>query len=836
VHVREADQKSADDSVEPGETSASEPIAALAVSNLLDQVGDLILELGLDGRLLFVSASAERLLGRAPKGLTGLSLMELVVPEDRGTTLAAFQKVVETGAEPMLSLRIPRSDGLLLELETVIRSFRDPLSAVRRVVAVGRDVTQRAATGAVERERGGLYRSIVEAGPHLAAIISSSGEILLSNRPFQRTFGRASRVEELVSRMAPDERLSMSGAWPAALRNEASGNREFELVDDDGRRRWLAATWEAIHDESGDRRLALLFHDITQMREIETALHRIADEGEGPESIRITVESLASALCLDRLFVAVRPDDSSDRLSLVAEFGRDERSASDPVDVDGLPEQAVMRGEPCIHPTGLQQILPSTRERLGVAYDSFAGLPIRLADGRVIGLVAGYGLGPIGDTGRVRTTLSVLAAKMASRLDHDRSDAAVQQERDALAQALQESEARLSQAQKMEAVGRLAGGVAHDFNNLLTAIVGYGDLALDGLDEDDPARGDIEEVLRAAERAGGLTRQLLAFSRRQVARPEPIDLNAIVADTDRMLRRLIGENIEIVTMLDGELALTVADPGQIEQVIVNLAVNARDAMPRGGRLEIETRNLELEEAREVDSGVLAPGAWVVLSISDRGIGMDEQTRARIFEPFFTTKQLGHGTGLGLAMVSGIIDRCGGRIGLSSAPGEGTTFSVYLPTSAGTTAEKDPDAVDRRLAGHEAILLVEDSEPLRRLVTRTLERHGYQVLATASATGALRLCSRHPDPIDLLLTDVVLPRNSGPELAARARELQPGLRVLYMSGFSDDTLLHHGLSPDEAELIEKPFAPTALLSRIRSLLEPSESEPKSDSSEISHSLS
>jgi signal transduction histidine kinase/FixJ family two-component response regulator len=392
-------------------------------------------------------------------------------------------------------------------------------------------------------------------------------------------------------------------------------------------------------------------------------------------------------------------------------------------------------------------------------------------------------------------------------------------------EALRQSEARLIQARKMESVGRLAGGIAHDFNNLLTAIIGYSDLVLQELDPEHGSRRDVEEILRAAERAGGLTRQLLAFSRRQVLQPERVDLNAVVADIDRMLRRLIGEDIELVTRLHGELEPIVADPGQIEQVIVNLVVNARDAMPRGGRIELETSNFECIDPVRVESGMLAPGRYVALRVADTGTGMDEETRAQIFEPFFTTKEASGGTGLGLASAYGIISQSRGQIDVASRLGEGSRFTIYLPVAREATVEVTPTDPAPASRGRETILLVEDSGPVRRLVERMLTRKGYTVLAAESATAALRHCSRYDGPIDLLLTDVVLPRMAGPEIARQAREIRPDLRVLYMSGFTDETLTQHGLSSLEPDLLAKPFSSSTVLARVRQRLDHPAADPQ-----------
>ena len=401
--------------------------------------------------------------------------------------------------------------------------------------------------------------------------------------------------------------------------------------------------------------------------------------------------------------------------------------------------------------------------------------------------------------------------------------------------ALRQSELHLGQARKMESVGRLAGGIAHDFNNLLTAIIGYSDLVLQELAAEHATRRDIEEILRAAERAGSLTRQLLAFSRRQVLQPERVDLNAVVADIDRMLRRLIGEDVELVTHLHGELEPILADPGQVEQVIVNLVVNARDAMPRGGRLELETANFECAVPFRVESGMLTPGAYVALRVSDTGTGMDDDTRAQIFEPFFTTKEASGGTGLGLASVYGIISQSRGQIDVTSQVGAGTSFTIYLPTAREALKEIDPVEPLVAARGRETVLIVEDSGPVRRLVERTLSRKGYTVLAAESATAALRHCSRHDGAIDLLLTDVVLPRMPGPEIARRARQLRPDIRVLFMSGFTDDTLSQHGLTGSEPDLLEKPFSSTSLLSRVRQALDAPPDARRDASFLVEHSL-
>jgi len=380
-------------------------------------------------------------------------------------------------------------------------------------------------------------------------------------------------------------------------------------------------------------------------------------------------------------------------------------------------------------------------------------------------------------------------------------------------------EEQLRQAQKLEAIGTLAGGVAHDFNNLLTVIAGYTEMALDDLEESSPLYPRVIEIRTAAERAASLTRQLLAFSRRQVLEPKILDLNVIVVDMEKMLHRLIGEHIELTTTLDPELAKVKADPGQVEQVLMNLVVNARDAMPRGGQIAIETNNVELDEHFCRQHPPTEPGAYVALSVSDTGCGMDPETRARIFEPFFTTKDRDQGTGLGLATVYGIVKQSHGYIWAVSELGQGSQFRVYLPQAHGAQSEtgQPAPAVEGR-GGGETILVVEDDQVVRDLVQRILAQSGYSVLEAADGNEGLRVCGRQNARIHLMLTDVALPGMNGPELVDRAAPLRPEMKVLLMSGYLD----HLGSPPDhlrpDVAFIKKPFRPGALKRKVREVLD------------------
>ncbi len=976
--------------------------------HLIDHLADVVLELETDGRVAAVNRAAERAFGRSPESLVGCSFLELIAPEDRRATLPEFRKVVEAGSEFTIRFRISRADCIRVAFDATLRRFTRA-DGEPAVAAVCREVTQPASEAALETLRSARYRAIFESGPAPLAVAEADGTILSANRAFKRFFSGLGHMEELIAATHAAQRSALATAWYESTRAGAleGGAVDISLVDASGGRVWLALAWSPLPSDSGEGLFAIQGTDIGPRKQVELALAELALAADTvePAGFQPLVASLARALELDRMTLARVVDAEALECESLVVWHCGEFLEAGRLVLEGLPEATVARGETCIHPAGVTQLLPSVGDRIGRSLQSFAGQPLIAADGRVVGWLAGYAERPLQSPEAVRDLLALAArplarwieardARCATRADaasagsdpseparagasgraipargdpaslvvsgHGASTAVgrdllyrvVQQSADLvfvcqldttilfanetathqlrrpaertlsghrllellvatdsarlrsevlprllpgfpwcgeltlagtpdgppvvteatiflfdeaseagaaaahpgagaalrphgasglahiavslhdisarrrMEEALRQNEARLTQARKMESVGRLAGGIAHDFNNLLTAIIGYSDLVLQELDPDHGSREDIEEILRAAERAGGLTRQLLAFSRRQVLQPERVDLNAIVADIDRMLRRLIGEDIELVSRLHGGLEAIVADPGQIEQVIVNLVVNARDAMPQGGRIEIETSNVDCAAPRRVESGMLAPGRYVAVRVSDTGIGMDAETRTQIFEPFFTTKEASGGTGLGLASAYGIISQSRGQIDVESRLGVGSAFTIYLPVAREALAEPAPADSASTGRGRETILLVEDSGPVRRLVERMLSRKGYTVLVAESATAALRHCSRHEGPIDLLLTDVVLPRISGPEIARQARELRPELRVLFMSGFTDETLTQHGLSSLEPELLAKPFSSSTVLARVRQRLD--DPTPRADS--------
>jgi signal transduction histidine kinase/ActR/RegA family two-component response regulator len=390
---------------------------------------------------------------------------------------------------------------------------------------------------------------------------------------------------------------------------------------------------------------------------------------------------------------------------------------------------------------------------------------------------------------------------------------------------------QLLHAQKMEGIGRLAGGVAHDFNNLLSVILSYTEFAVDVLPDGDPLKDDLLEVKKAGEYAVLLTRQLLAFSRKQILQPVPLDMNQFLVEMEKLLRRIIGEDIDIARNLAPDLGLVKADLSQLEQVMMNLAVNARDAMPQGGKLIIETANAELDEEHAARHAGVAPGPYVMLAVTDSGVGMDEQTMARLFEPFFTTKALGRGTGLGLSTVYGIVTQSGGSILVHSEVGRGTTFKIYLPRELSGKATATKSRRLDRVTGTETVLVVEDEDALRTVTRRILETAGYTVLTAANGDEALGVSARYAGHIHLLLSDVVMPGMNGGALARELEKTRQNLKVLYMSGYTDNSIVHHGVLNAGTHFLGKPFSTATLTQKLREVLDDEVVDPPGQHAQV-----
>jgi len=461
------------------------------------------------------------------------------------------------------------------------------------------------------------------------------------------------------------------------------------------------------------------------------------------------------------------------------------------------------------------RVIPTHRESISRrGYRALLAVPVKVGE-RVVGVLSIRTRREEGFSAEDLMIATAFASQAAVALENSR----LYQETQRAYEELSQTQNQLAQASKMEAIGHLAGGVAHDFNNLLMVIMGRTELLVADLDTGDPKRHAIELIEETAHRAADLTRQLLAFSRKQVLQPRVLDLNSVVSNMSEMLRRLIGEDIALVTVLAPTLGHVKADPGQIEQIIMNLAVNARDAMPHGGRLTLETANVDLDAVYARKHVEARPGPHIMLALSDTGIGMDPKTRARIFEPFFTTKGPRKGTGLGLAMVYGIVKQSGGNIWVYSEPGQGTAFKIYLPRiEEPIESAQGRSALAPPLRGIETVLLVEDEDAVRDLARDILQARGYTVLEARHGAEALRISEQHPGPIHLMLTDVVMPEMTGRVLADRLAALRPETKILYMSGYTDNAVVHHGVLDPGTVFLQKPFTGAVLARKVREILD------------------
>jgi len=622
------------------------------------------------------------------------------------------------------------------------------------------------------------FRALIQAAPLAIVAFDASGIIQLWTPAAERMFGWT--AEEVIGKFHPivpeEKKEEFRALREIAMQGKTFTGRELRRRRKDGSFIDISVSTSSLRD--GDGRITgimSIIHDITDRKKSEETLLRLATAVEQSAEIIMITGVNGSIQYVNPAFERVT---GYHRDEVIGENPRILKSGrQDPSFYEELWE-TLIRGDVW---SGVFQNL----RKDGTLYEEEAVIsPVRDGSGEVINYVA---------------------------VKRD-----VTKER--------RVEEQLRQAQKMEAVGRLAGGIAHDFNNLLTAIAGYSDLLLLHLPEGETAHREVLEIRKASDRAAALTRQLLAFSRQQVLQPKVLDLNQVVTNMEKMLHRLIGEDVELITTLAGDLGYVKADPGQIEQVIVNLAVNSRDAMPKGGKLILETTNVELDENYATRHEPAKPGSYVMLAVTDSGCGMDEATMARLFEPFFTTKEVGKGTGLGLATVYGIVKQSGGYIWAYSEAGHGTTFKVYLPREE-MVAEpvKKEDTPLYSSEGEETVLVVEDEQMVRELVREILSRQGYDVLEAGRGTEALEVSERHKGPIHLLITDVVMPGMTGPELARRLTAHRPAMKVLFMSGYTDDAILHHGVLEPGTEFLQKPFTARPLGGKVRQMLDASRSE-------------
>ncbi len=650
--------------------------------------------------------------------------------------------------------------------------------AVVRALDLRRARTEQARAEEARRQGEERFRALIEHGADAVALVAPDGTLLFASHSIERLLGFA--PAELVGhpgfeRVHPDDAPRLHAALGDIIASPGTpASLELRWRHKDGSWRHIDAVAVDRLAEPAVGAIVVNFRDVSERRTAEAALR------ESEERYRTLVEGVRD------IIFALSPEGTIASLNPAFET------------ITGLRREEWV-GQPferLVHPEDLPlalellgrvvrgELRPASQFRVRTAkgdyrVGEFSATP-QLHEGRLVGILG------IGRDVTERVQL----------------------------------EQQLRQAQKMEAVGRLAGGIAHDFNNILTAITGYADLLLEDLGATDPRRQDADEIHKAADRAAGLTRQLLAFSRQQVLQPTVLEVNKLVSDLEKMLRRLLGEDVELGTRLAPTTGRVKADPGQLEQVIMNLAVNARDAMPNGGKLTLETGNVDLDEAYAADHYPGRAGPFVLLAVSDTGIGMSEETQAHMFEPFFTTKEKGKGTGLGLATVYGIIKQSGGFIWVYSEVGHGTTFKLYLPRveELAERASQPAQAPARAARGTETVLVVEDEAPVRSVARQVLERHGYTVLEAPSAEAALDIATRYSGTIHLLLTDVVMPGLNGRELASRLATLRPDARVIFMSGYTDDAVTRHGVLEPGSTYVQKPFTPDAIARKVREVLD------------------
>jgi two-component system, cell cycle sensor histidine kinase and response regulator CckA len=758
-----------------------------------------------DGHCLLVNRAFRELFGAEPP--PEYSIFEDDVLERQGflgLVKKAFGgetvRVPPHWYDPRELRQLEVQQGRRVGIEVTLFPLRSSAGAVEHVALCFKDVTAELERGRERDELGSTAEALRRREEELATILDGIGDAVVATD----TRGRILRMNSVA------ERLS---GWVAAEAEGSHFSDVFRIIDEvkrevvhdpvervlaegsvvglashgilvtrEGKLRVIADSGAPIRDAQGNARgVVMVFRDETTKRASDRALR------ESEERFRATFEQLAVGVA--HVATNGRWLEVNRRLADIVGYTREE-----------LLERTF---QDITYPPDLEADLESMRQMLSGELSSYSleKRYVRKDDSLVwIELTVSLVRDALGEPKYfISVVQDIDSRKKAERLIDEIAD-------------------QLRQAQKMEAVGRLAGGVAHDFNNTLSIILGHGELVMQRLAPGDPTREDVKEVTTAAERAASLTRQLLAFSRQQVLEPKVIDLNAVLREMYKMLARLIGEDVEIRTLTEPGLGSVLVDRTQFEQVLLNLVVNARDAMPLGGTLTLETANVEFDAAYVVEHPEASLGAHVMLAVTDTGIGMDPETSSRIFEPFFTTKDRDKGTGLGLAMVFGTVAQSGGHISVQSEPGRGTVFRLYFPrTNAKPQVEHVRTVAPVNLHGTETVLLVEDDEQVRRVVSQMLRRYGYHVHEARSADDALRVIET-VQGIHLLLTDVVMPRTSGPELARRIGSRCPGLKVVYMSGYPDDAVVRHGTFDAGAAFLQKPMTPVSLARKVREVLE------------------
>ncbi|HEY7783268.1 MAG TPA: PAS domain S-box protein [Pyrinomonadaceae bacterium] len=826
---------------------------------IINEANDVICRINMRGRFTLVNPVAARLLRYSEEELIGTDVLDLVRPDYRTTIQRVYKEQVKQRI-PTTYFEFPAvaRDGTEIWVAQNLQLIYEGGKIVG-MQAVARDISDRKAMEESLRKSEERYRAFVEHSSEAIWCVEFSvpcptdltaeeqiehlyqhGYLAQCNNVLAQMYG-LSRASDIVgtpmSKLLPRSNKQNLRYLKAFIHSKyrLSDAESFE-TDRDGSSRWylnnlvgvvengaLVRAWGTQKDISETKRAAQEVEEANRraLEDYDRLVERIAKLGQtlgqarDLTSILRAVRNFAvvSVPCDGMMISLYEPDKETRR----AVYCWTDGAEVDPGAVDNIPVKDGMTGRAI--KTGSIVIDNEFHKTTGkvatvgkVDDEEFIPKSALSAPMAVMGRVVGCIEIQCYDEGAYSQE-HVTAMRMAANL------AANAVENVGLIQREREKAEQLRQSQKMEAVGQLAGGVAHDFNNLLTAITGYSDLSLRKIETNHPLRRNLEEIKKAGTRAASLTRQLLAFSRKQMLQAEVLDLNSVVDDMDKMLRRLIGEDIDLVTLLDPAIHPIKADPGQIEQTLMNLAVNARDAMPTGGKLTIETGQKYLDKTYAKNHVAVNPGMYIMLAVSDNGTGMDEETKRRIFEPFFTTKEIGKGTGLGLSTVYGIVKQTGGNIWVYSELGKGTTFKVYLPVAEEVVSATDMKPASPEIPqGRETILLVEDEEMVRTLTCEVLQTCGYRVLSAANGEEACEISSNFEGDIDLIITDVVMPQMGGRDLAERLAATRPNTSVLYMSGYTDDAIVRHGVLDKNMPFLQKPFSPDSLARKVKEVLD------------------
>ena len=727
------------------------------------------------GMVIWVNSAFEQLTGYTHAEIVGQSTRVLKSGQNSQALYEEMWRTILGGRIWRGELTNRRKDGSLYDEEMTITPVQDRKGEITHYIAIKLDISERRQAEAnllSLTERLSLATGVAKVGVWEWDLASNA---LTWDATMFEIYGFPFVVpmpyEKWSAAVYPEDLPAVEATLREAIDEKGRGSADFRIILADGTVRNVSTVGRVVLDEHANvSRVIGTTQDITERKKTENKLRQLATIVESSDDAIVsrtldgTIQSWNGAA--ERMYEYSAAEAIGKPISILYPHGqRDEILAN----LEKIKRGDIVRNFETIRAT-------KDGKQIHIA---LTVSPIKDVSGRIVG---------------------------ASAIGRDITES-------------KQMEDMFRQAQKMEAVGRLAGGVAHDFNNMLSVIIGYSELLLERADTDGQVRKQCEEIKRAGDRAASLTRQLLAFSRQQVLEPRVLNLNTSVAEIEKMLRRLIGEDIDLRTSLDPTLGLVKADPGQIEQVIMNLALNARDAMPGGGKLIIETSNTELDDEYALHHPPCIVGRYVILAVTDSGVGMSQETKARIFEPFFTTKELGKGTGLGLSTVYGVAKQSGGYIWVYSEPGQGSVFKLYLPRVDGSEVQIRPaKSAPELLPGTETVLLVEDEQSVRALTRNLLEQGGYTVLEADNGAHAVEIAKQHHGPIHLLLTDVVMPGMNGPAVAEMILPIHPEAKALYVSGYSSSFGTQTGLVPAGANLFQKPFSRAALLRKVRNLLD------------------